>query len=220
MMKKILASVLLVVGILAGSFTSYAASAEEVNQAEKFEKGETLSFATQEEVKDFLNFYAIDYRLSDYTKYQMAAYSDHVEISLKPEQRYDRESVKAQIVSAFGQLEGTNALEKISDACKKIDNKMGYDVSYQYTSMTEALQNGKGVCWHYAKSASVLLEAAGIETELVYAKYEGITHMLLKCNVDGEWIYADPTFTETDMKYSHITSEEFAAMYVPARMYN
>lgn len=185
MMKKILASVLLVVGILAGSFTSYAASAEEVNQAEKFEKGETLSFATQEEVKDFLNFYAIDYRLSDYTKYQMAAYSDHVEISLKPEQRYDRESVKAQIVSAFGQLEGTNALEKISDACN-----------------------------------SVLLEAAGIETELVYAKYEGITHMLLKCNVDGEWIYADPTFTETDMKYSHITSEEFAAMYVPARMYN
>lgn len=219
-MKKFLASVILVAGVLAGSFTSYAASAEEVTRAEKFEKGETLSFATQEEVKDFLNFYAIDYRLSDYEKYQMAAYSDHVEISLKPEQRYDRESVKAQILSTYGQLEGTTALELISDACKRIDDKLTYDVNYQYTSMTEALQNGRGVCWHYAKSASVLLEAANIETELVYAKYEGVTHMLLKCNVNGEWIYADPTFTETDMKYSNITAEEFATMYVPARMYN
>ena len=72
-MKKFLACVLLVASILAGSFTSYAASAEEVTRAEKFEKPETLSFATQEEVNDFFNFQAIDYRLSDYDNYQMAA---------------------------------------------------------------------------------------------------------------------------------------------------
>ena len=108
---------------------------------------------------------------------------------------YDRDSMVTQIRNKFGPLEGTNEYEKIYDACEKIRTTLDYDISFAHSPLQECLDSNIGVCWHYAKIVSLLLDDAGIYNELVFGKYGESTdyHMWLRCKVDGKWIYTDPT---------------------------
>lgn len=115
------------------------------------------------------------------------------------EHSYDRNAIIEKIHDKYGHLEGENEYEKIYDACEKIKTTLDYDLNYSKVSLQECLDNNKGVCWHYAKIVSLLLDEEGIYNELVVGKYaeSNSYHMWLRCKVNGKWVYTDPTMYKT-----------------------
>lgn len=185
--------------------------------AARFEQGERLTFPGRQEVLNFLEYYTYGYRLGFPAGEYNLAHTDGngYSVMLGESMRYDRQSVRSLILSEVGPLSGDTPYEKIYDACRKLDG-WEYDASYSTKPMDEAIRNRKGVCWHFAKVAAVLLEDAGFETEIMVGLVDnygttGDAHEMLRCKVDGKWIYVDPTLFQTtgrwyaNMSYSLFT---------------
>lgn len=93
--------------------------------------------------------------------------------------------------------------EKIRAAMELVSGTFEYDSAYQSANMTEALQAGKGVCYHYARLAKETLEAAGIPAEYITGHLsadKSQLHVWIKA-WDREkevWRYLDPTVLDSD----------------------
>ena len=147
-----------------------------------YEEGKTIKFNDVNDFRDFIEYYQIQYSLYN-LDVPITMYNDTMTSTIG-DNAYDRDSMVTQIRNKFGPLEGTNEYEKIYD-----------DISFAHSPLQECLDSNIGVCWHYAKIVSILLDDAGIYNELVFGKYGESTdyHMWLRCKVDGKWIYTDPT---------------------------
>lgn len=184
-----------------------------------FEEGKTLSFSNKQSFLNFMEYYIIHYRLNDSNgDYSYSINNDEYTIKLDDSKRYDREKLKAQIRKQLGPLVGNTDYEKILYGCKLFDD-WNYDLNYDKTSLQQALTDKTGVCSHYVKILSVLLEDAGIEYENMAGKYiNGQMHTWLRCRVDGKWVYVDPTiFKICGLTYSNINYMVFIQSYNPIR---
>ncbi len=56
------------------------------------------------------------------------------------------------------------------------------------------LENGTGVCQGYVSIFNTMCNVAGIEAYGVSGTYNGGDHIWSYLNLDGSWVYADPTF--------------------------
>ncbi len=161
-----------------------------LSAAESYEAGEALSFESREDFLSFVSWYLTQYRLED-----MAA-SDYRMMNgqsrLDENRLYDREQLKRKILHSFSPLSGSTDEEKIEHACRQIRSLLLYDPRSCHFSMTQALDSGMGVCWHFAKIAAVLLEESGIRTDLIYGSMQGIGHLWLSCRTESGTVWADP----------------------------
>lgn len=188
--------------------------------AQKFDNGETLRFSNNEDLLSFLEYYSVQYRiLSDADGYLILNKSDGTkEITIPSDAKYDREALKKEIIDKYGPIEGNTPYEKILDACQKVTNSITYDLDYIGISVKESIDSGKGVCRHYAKIVKVLLDAEGIENEIMIGNYNGSSHMWLRCFIDGEWVYTDPTAAKQMWwSYTNMPYELFVESYAPAK---
>lgn len=220
MIKKMVRSFFVAMGMaLVVSAQVFGAESREV-QAQQLDRGETVKFANESDMFDFMEFYQTDYRLKDYSNgAQVLKYSDGtLGLQIPEANREDREALKSVIVNTFGQVSGNSIEEKITDACSKV-SVMQYDVTYAKVSIDQALNNKVGVCWHFAKSAMVLLEDAGVNCEMVQTEFRGAQHLILKCDNGGEWIYVDPTSARVDASYTIMDASTFTERYTQTVYY-
>lgn len=184
------------------------------DMALEYEEGKALKFNDVNDFRDFIEYYQIQYSLYNldvpFTLY------NNTMTSTIGNNAYDRSSIVTQVRNKFGTLEGSNEYEKIYDACERIRTTLDYDVSYAHESLQKCLDSNIGVCWHYAKIVSILLDDAGIYNELVFGKYGESTnyHMWLRCKVDGKWIYTDPTlYKSSGWSFYNINYDLYADEY-------
>ena len=157
--------------------------------AERYEAGEILYFSTKEDFISYLDWYLTQYRLKDVIRY----YSLNDWMSyLPPQMQYDRDTLLAMIREQFPLPGGKPQIEEIKDVCRIVREGLEYDLAADKLPLDESIRSGKGVCWHYAKIAKVLLTDAGIPTKIVYGTAYGVPHMWLCCQTDNGILYADP----------------------------
>ncbi len=161
-----------------------------VSAAERYESGAYLSFESSEDFLSFISWYLTQYRLKDMaaSDYRMTDGKSR----LAESGRYDREKLKKKILDSFSPLSGISDQEKIEDACRQIRSLLSYDPQSLRLSLDQALDSGTGVCWHFAKIASVLLTEAGIPSEPVFGTMGGTSHMWLCCRTEAGSVWADP----------------------------
>mgnify|MGYP000588588803 CR=1 FL=1 len=114
--------------------------------------------------------------------------------------------------------------KKVNNATVQTANTFVYDMSYEKKSMEEAVQDKKGVCYHYAMLLHSVLSELSIESELVvgYGSQPDTTHVWLKIfnPEDGKWIYRDPTETNTDLQAGLFPANTYEAYLNSYRMIN
>lgn len=188
--------------------------------AKRFDNGETLRLANEEELLDFLEYYSAQYRYQDdASNITIINNGDGSKsITLPAAMKYDREALINEILTKFGPLEGSTDYEKILDGCQKITNTISYDLDYITADLQTSLADGKGVCRHYSKCLKALLDNAGIQNEIMVGYYMGNGHMWLRCMVGEEWVYVDPTAAKQIWwSYSNIPYQTLIENYIPAR---
>ena len=114
--------------------------------------------------------------------------------------------------------------EKINSATIQTANAFVYDIAYERKSLEEAVQDKKGVCYHYAMLLHSILSELSIESEFVvgYGDQSGQTHVWLKI-FDAEeekWIYRDPTKTNSDLQAGLFSVYVYEAYLDSYRMMN
>ncbi len=155
----------------------------------RFEAGEILRFSSTGEYYRFFEEYLTQYRLEDLKGgYVLKGQA----LSIPEERKYDREAVRLAILERFPPAEDPDPRQTIDEVCRQIRDTIRYDKAASGLTVKEALDAGKGVCWHYVKIADVVLEQAGIPTEIIHGSARGIPHMWLKCRTGDQEILADP----------------------------
>lgn len=174
--------------------------------AKKYEFGSNVEFNDQNDIYSFMEYYGKNYKLgSQLTKFKV--FSKTV-INKESQTRtvyfinnamneyYDRNKVVNELNKTFPRkLNGNNNIEKLKDACEYVKNTIKYDDNFVTASIEDGLANKKGGCWHFVKLVKFLLDREGINNEAVAGLSYGFPHIWLRFNdVDGKWIYSDPTF--------------------------
>lgn len=175
----------------------------------RYENGEGLTFRNTAEARLFLEEYLLQYRIYDMGIgiYTVLRYDNHVELQFPDGMMYDRDRLDKSIREQFGTLKGNSAREQITDMCRRVNEKMVYDEDYADVALPQAMERGRGVCWHFAKIAAVLLREREIPTTVVHGLLDGESHVWLKCRVeDGTILNVDPVEGILDEEHmSHLT---------------
>lgn len=188
--------------------------------SKRFETGERLYFNSNEELLNFLEYYSAQYRLlDDADGYSIKNYANGSNSIVLPDsEKYDREKLKQGILQKFAPIKGDTPYEKIMDACQKITGSMKYDLSYIDATMWKAISDEKGVCHQYTKILKVLMDEEGITNEIMIGNTNGKGHMWLRCFIDGQWSYVDPTAVQSIWwSYVDIPYRLFVETYCPIR---
>lgn len=169
--------------------------------AKKYENHHKLTFSNEAEFKNFLNYYLLQYQMYNNNSFPVyfcrnsndGSYST----TLGNQANYNRNITISSVLQKFGRLSVGNPYAQVNEACLKASS-MEYDVSSYNVSLQDSLKSNKGVCWHYSKIASILLNDAGVYTEIMTGNYKAIDgsiglHMWIRCLINGKWVYADPT---------------------------
>lgn len=126
---------------------------------------------------------------------------------------YD-EKVKS-LSSQLNEYQTTN--DKIVNAAKLVSETFKYDDSYLLKDINEAIKNGKGVCYHFAKLLHDVLEKSGIYSEYMSGHYQSNTsyHVWNKVwnEEENKYVYIDPTIMNGDMM-SAMFNYEIPASYL------
>ena len=104
--------------------------------------------------------------------------------------------------------------EKIDAATNMAAHTLAYDKNYMKESMNKAVNDGKGVCYHYAKLLKDMLAELGIESEFMLGYLEtSEPHTWLRIwnNQEGRWLYRDPTKTRADINNGLFTVNLYEA---------
>lgn len=171
----------------------------------RFEAGETVRFTSLGEYYDFFEEYLTQYRLEDLRGgYALTG----MELSIPEEKKYDREGVRQVILERFPMPPGLTPRQAVEEVCRQIPDAIRYDASAAGLTLEEALAAGQGVCWHYVKIADVILEQAGIPTEIVHGSVMGLPHMWIRCQTGNQSVLADP-------QVGILTASDYQSRYRP-----
>ncbi len=96
-------------------------------------------------------------------------------------------------------LAGKTDLEKILTIYGYVCDNVTYDEAAEHCfTAYGALVDGKAVCQGYALLLMRMLDAASIESEVVFGVSEGVNHMWNIVKLDGEYFLLDATWDSTD----------------------
>jgi hypothetical protein len=185
------------------------------DMAIKYENGETLFFDSQKDFSMFIEYYTVQYRLSTYSgPYTLYCSGNTFTSTLSEDMKYNRAIVIEEILKKFGPVSGNSDFEKIVNACDKVKS-IDYDTNYSNSDIITCLNANKGVCWHYAKIVSTLLDNAGIDNEKMVGTSQGTYHMWIRYKIDDKWFYIDPIkYKSYGSTYANINYEEYLKNYV------
>lgn len=174
------------------------------------------------ETDKFIDSYEFNYcLLNQGLKYGVSAVTNGYKITLNTGINEYTEDVYDLILNHFKPLKGENDYEKIVSMCEQI-RKITYDLSYINSNISDCLRDNRGVCWHYTKIGKVLLENAGITSEILpcICKSNGEQHVILRIKLGDKWEYCDPTninslgYTEAILPYSSVIERyDFISVY-------
>lgn len=162
-----------------GHLVNPSSSVHYYDYAKKFEEIGYIEFKSLNEMNNFLEYYMFQYSLTNlkvdrYRLEKVSIYDNKNNVELDYVYRLSlldnsikRQDVVDMILSKYGMLEGVTIQEKLYSACDKIVNSMSYNMEYEPALLTQAIEDNQGVCWQYAKIAKVLLEADGIDSEVM-----------------------------------------------------
>ena len=164
-----------------------------------YESGQIVKFTDDEDLWEWEEYYSRNYRLWDEEIWGIERiYGPEARTSRWKAQNtgvsYDREALRTLVLQTYGSATGTNNREKVYDAMRRLREKTVYDGTVIYASLEYAVQSGRMVCWQMARCMKILLEDAGIESEIlvVYDKRADGNHTLLRWKEEGVWRYIDP----------------------------
>lgn len=212
--------------------SGYNYDTDYIELSRKLEAGDNIYFDTVSEVKDFIEYYGKAYNMSKQTlnfkvykkKKKVKATGKVIKeeyfINNSLNTIYDRDDIIKEVDTMFPErlIEGTVS-QKISAVEALIASRMHVDNSNLDMSLSDALKEKKGCCWHFVKIAQQLLERDGIACEIITGKAYGISHIWLRVlNENGAWIYSDPTFVANNMhEFDNIDYRVYKDNY---RVYN
>lgn len=114
--------------------------------------------------------------------------------------------------------------EKVNYATVQTANAFVYDMAYERRTMEEAVQDKKGVCYHYAMLLHSILSELSIESEFVvgYGEQPYQAHVWLKIfdSEQNKWIYRDPTKISIDLQAGMSTANIYETYLGSYRMMN
>lgn len=126
-----------------------------------------------------------------------------LEAILEPEEVGYRERVDALVQ----QVDRTKSQRDIvNQAASLVANSFVYDLNTMDSSMMEALNNRRGVCWHYTKLLGDILEECSITNESVLgyntdnrAEFHEWNKVYL--SDEGKWVYVDGSYINQTTAY-------------------
>lgn len=195
--------------------------------AKKYENHNRLDFSDETEFKSFLNYYLLQYQMynngSFHVYFNRNSKDGSYSTTLGNQANYDRNNAILSVLQRFGRLNAGNAYEQVNEACLKASS-IKYDASSYNVSLQDAMKFNKGVCWHYAKVASILLNDAGIYTEVMVGNYKAMNgsiglHMWIRCLINGKWVYADPTLYSQFPSFYNISYDTLMDRYFPGTFF-
>ena len=108
---------------------------------------------------------------------------------------------KLQQVIAELNLSGKSDLEKILAIYGYVCDNVTYDLTAEHCfTAYGALIDGKAVCQGYALLLMRMLDAVGIESEVVFGVSEDVNHMWNLVKLDGAYFLLDATWDSTDSR--------------------
>lgn len=181
--------------------------------AKQLENGDNVYMNTQDEIKDFIEYYGKAYNMSKQTlnfriyskktrsKTNGKVIKEEYFVNNSLNTIYNRDEVIDAINSLFPEhLVGDSLREKVKYAANYVANTLIGDDSDLNMTLLDAITNKKGCCWHFVKVMQHLLERDGINCEIITGKAYGVSHIWLRVkDENGAWIYSDPTFVSNKM---------------------
>lgn len=104
----------------------------------------------------------------------------------------------ATINEIAGQIDPSMEFEdQINEATRLVANTFDFDLTYKCKNLEQALEDRKGVCYHYAKLLNGVLDKIGIESEYMIGKYNNGQMHVWNCirDASGKRYYRDATAT-------------------------
>ena len=168
------------------------------NEAISLESGCKVIFESENELKNFLMYYFDEYRLNNYNVvYYATSSNEGYSVYINDLSPHNRKDTEEYIIDTFGLAQGDTKEQKIYDVCNKIKDWFTYDVNYFDTDLITSINDKKGVCWQYAKTASVILKRSGINAKTVTGFLDGNYHMWIVSDLGDKKIYTDPVAYDT-----------------------
>lgn len=110
--------------------------------------------------------------------------------------------------------------EQIDAAVVAVANTFTYNKDYLTETMMTAINQGQGVCYHYAKLLEDILTELGFKNELIlgYAagsKAETHTWNKIWLSSENRWVYSDPTMLSQQSQQVKEKEGTIAAVFTP-----
>ena len=168
---------------------------------------QSIAFRGKTDMTLFVYWYEMEYASGQGVTYNYTYHNGSKEVYLKKSElsKYPTdfgEEYQSAIVEDAGKIDNTKPFtERVMDAVELTNARFTYDRTYTMTDINQALADGKGVCFHYAKYLHGLLEAMGLESgyevgSMDYAEDPSNMHVwnTVKDPETGKTYYADATF--------------------------
>jgi len=140
-----------------------------------------------------------------------------------------RSDLLAQMNIAFSDQSNVSQQKKAQWLLQQLCNMTKYDdTASNGQQLRSALLDGHSVCAGYTRALQYLFMGAGIECSFVSGTAKEESHAWLAANIDGNWCYMDPTWSDTDCisfngdgndllhrEYIFITGAELALDHTP-----
>lgn len=191
-----------------------------------YENGQAVTFTDDQDLWEWEEYYSRNYRLWDEEIWGVEAVQGPQQRTVRwraqnTGKAYDREALRNQVLQIYGEPAGSNSREKVYDAMERLRERVIYDGTVQFASLKYAVQSGKMVCWQMARCMKILLEEAGVQSEIlvVYDKRAQGDHTLIRWKEEGEWRYIDPSHVidagdeKEAAQYYDIPVEKFQEWY-------
>lgn len=116
----------------------------------------------------------------------------------------------AAVIQFQNELNGYHSEKDIIDSiCIWVDRQFKYDIDNQLIGMSDALVDGRGVCWHYTYLFDALAKSYGFESEVLYGfNGKGVAHVWNRLLYGGQWYYFDLTYSDKMGGCLWMTEEE------------
>jgi len=115
-----------------------------------------------------------------------------------------------QAVSEIG-LDGTwTELEAAGAICRYVADVYDYDLEWRSAVMGKSLEEGKGVCWHYAQLTQAICKAVGLDCAVVVGHTDpngNSSHAWNAIKINGEWFWADACWYDSTGEEKYLPHE-------------
>lgn len=166
---------------------------------------ELIQFQSLSHLKLFMYWYTNQYASSQGVEFTYHhGDNGHVSIAKSEFEKYPTtfgDAYKASVAADAATIDRSLPFkEQLEQAIRLAHNRFQYDISYTTTDINQALEDGRGVCFHYAKYCRDILSSIDIDTQYLVGscnanKNPDKIHVWLSAKdpETGKTHYLDPT---------------------------